>query len=237
MPLLSTYGGASAYGFRPRNIAVAAEFIEATGGTITTSGDYTYHTFTGAGTFTVTSAPSGKYVDVLLVGAGGHGLFNNVASGGGGGVVVKTGRAVSLGSYSIVIGTSGSETNTTAFGETAINGGSGGNAPSSNGGSGGGSSTLGLGGAALQPTSQSGGYGNAGNGGDGGGGGAGGAPSGANGGVGITPTPFTGTYGAGGSYGVLTTSVNSGDGGGANSIDGELAPGAAGVVIVRYLFQ
>lgn len=237
MPLLSTCGGASAYGLRPRSLAAAASFIEATGGTITTSGDYKYHTFTGAGTFTVTSAPAGKYVDILLVGAGGQGLSNNVGSGGGGGVVVKTDRTVSLGSYSIVIGTSGSATNTTGFGFTALNGGNGGDAPSSNGGSGGGSSTLGLGGAALQPTSSSGGYGNAGDGGGGGGGGAGGAGSGSTGGAGITPTPFTGTYGAGGSFEVLTTSVNSGDGGGANSVEGELAPGADGIVIVRYQYQ
>jgi len=33
-----------------------AQFVEATGGTITTSGDYKIHTFTGDGTFTVTAA-------------------------------------------------------------------------------------------------------------------------------------------------------------------------------------
>jgi len=67
-------------------------FVSATGGTITTSGDYKIHTFTGDGCFVVTSAgfatacqPS--IVDYLVVagGAGGGGSEANGDSGGGGG--------------------------------------------------------------------------------------------------------------------------------------------------------
>jgi hypothetical protein len=63
-------------------------FIVATGGTITTCGDYKIHTFTGPGTFTVTSAgsPAGSTtVDYLVVAGGGAGGGQHGAGGGAGG--------------------------------------------------------------------------------------------------------------------------------------------------------
>jgi len=66
-------------------------FVEATGGTITTCGNFKIHTFTGPGTFTVTSAgnPSGSTtVDYLVVaggGGGGTGPSPGPATGHGGG--------------------------------------------------------------------------------------------------------------------------------------------------------
>jgi len=66
-------------------------YIVATGGTVTTSGDYKIHTFTGPGTFTVCSVgnPAGSNsVDYLVVaggGSGGRGACNSSAAGGGGG--------------------------------------------------------------------------------------------------------------------------------------------------------
>ena len=63
-----------------------ATYIAATGGTITTSGDYKTHVFTGDGNFVVSSIgnPAGgpSVVDYLVVGAGGDGT---VGGGGGGG--------------------------------------------------------------------------------------------------------------------------------------------------------
>ena len=64
-------------------------FIEATGGTIATSGDFKIHTFTGDGCFVVSCAGLGtptfpSIVDYLVV-AGGGGGGNSTASGGGGG--------------------------------------------------------------------------------------------------------------------------------------------------------
>jgi hypothetical protein len=59
-------------------------FVAATGGTITTCGDYKIHTFTGPGTFTVSSAgsPAGSNsVDYLVVAGGAGGA---VGAGGGG---------------------------------------------------------------------------------------------------------------------------------------------------------
>ena len=64
------------------------EFIAATGGTITTSGNFKIHTFTGPGTFTVTNAgaPSGSNtVSYLVVAGGGGGSSGNPGAGGGGG--------------------------------------------------------------------------------------------------------------------------------------------------------
>ena len=72
-----------------------ATFIQATGGTVTQSGDYKIHTFTGDGNFIVSSLGSGiptaeaSNVDYLVVaGGGGAGTGSNVdtqAAGGGGG--------------------------------------------------------------------------------------------------------------------------------------------------------
>ena len=56
--------------------------ISATGGTITTDGNYKVHSFTSSGTFT----PSGSgNVEVLVVAGGGGGGGGSAASGGSGG--------------------------------------------------------------------------------------------------------------------------------------------------------
>jgi hypothetical protein len=63
-------------------------FISATGGTITTCGDFKIHTFTGPGTFTVTNAASSSAnneVSYLIVAGGGGGGFDWPACTGGGG--------------------------------------------------------------------------------------------------------------------------------------------------------
>jgi len=64
----------------------APTFISATGGTVTTSGDYKIHTFTGDGCFVVSVvgvSPSPSVVDYLVV-AGGGGGGSGWRSGGGG---------------------------------------------------------------------------------------------------------------------------------------------------------
>jgi hypothetical protein len=66
------------------NQITTAQFVAATGGTITTCGNYKIHSFTGPGTFTVTSAGNSggsNSVDYLVVAAGGGG--GKWASGGG----------------------------------------------------------------------------------------------------------------------------------------------------------
>jgi len=60
--------------------------IAATGGTITTSGDYKIHTFTGPGTFCVSAAAGPvAYVDYLIIGAGGGGGSAYAGGAGAGG--------------------------------------------------------------------------------------------------------------------------------------------------------
>ena len=62
--------------------------LTATGGTITTSGDYKIHTFTSPGTFCVSqvSATSGdNTVSYMVVAGGGAGGSSGVGDGGGGG--------------------------------------------------------------------------------------------------------------------------------------------------------
>ena len=64
-------------------------YTSATGGTITTSGDYKIHTFTSTGTFTVSSvgnaAGSGSTVSYAVVGGGGAGAVPSSGGGAGGG--------------------------------------------------------------------------------------------------------------------------------------------------------
>jgi len=78
--------------------------IVATGGTITTCGDYKIHTFTGPGTFTVTCAGlgPGNFADYLVVagGAGGGGGEGANGAGGGGGAGGAGGYRYSASTYS-----------------------------------------------------------------------------------------------------------------------------------------
>ena len=63
----------------------AAKFTTATGGSSANVGDYTVHTFTGSGTFEVTSLGDDETVDWLLIAGGAAGFRFDPSSGGGGG--------------------------------------------------------------------------------------------------------------------------------------------------------
>jgi hypothetical protein len=92
-----------------------AEFVAATGGTITTCGDYKIHSFTGPGTFTVTNAgnPIGSStVDYLVVAGGGTGGSPGATgyeSGGGGAGGLRTGTSfpISVTTFPITVGAGG----------------------------------------------------------------------------------------------------------------------------------
>lgn len=126
-----------------------------TGGTITSSGSYRYHTFTSSSTFTVPSGFSAT-ADYLVVAGGGNGGGANYggngyeAGGGGAGGYLSGSTSISATSYTITVGAGGSGggangSNSSALGVTAIGGGAGGgisgNSTSvgNSGGSGGGS--------------------------------------------------------------------------------------------------
>jgi hypothetical protein len=68
------------------DVSGTPNYIVATGGTITTSGDYRIHTFLADANFTICSAPTpGNNKASYLVVAGGGAAANNIAGGGGGG--------------------------------------------------------------------------------------------------------------------------------------------------------
>lgn len=260
----------------------------ATGGTITTSGNYKIHKFTSSGTFSVTFNNNAT-MDILVVAGGGGGGYYG-GGGGAGGLIYNTGVTIPANSYTINVGSGGAGAPITnnATGSngsnsyisgsgfttlTAIGGGGGGSNMTSyekakDGGSGGGggsqlNGTANLAGAALQPSSSSGGYGNSGgyspvnnSGKAGGGGGAGGAGTvtvaqgsagvgGSGGGAGLSNS-ITGTavtYAAGGQgfdtspNGQSPTTNNTGNGGnGSVNVSGNPgAGGDSGIVIIRYL--
>ena len=98
MPLLGTFGAASAGGFGQGK--GGSPFVEASGGTETTSGDYKVHTFASPGTFSVSNAGDGdsaNLVDYFVVAGGGGGGNNGYpqqrsgGAGGGGGFRLSNG--------------------------------------------------------------------------------------------------------------------------------------------------
>ena len=68
------------------------DHIEATGGTITTCGDFKIHTFTGDGCFAVSAAPNPAKAKVSYVVVAGGGGAGNWAGGGGGGGGYREGK-------------------------------------------------------------------------------------------------------------------------------------------------
>ena len=109
--------------------AYGAEYIAATGGTVTTCGDYKIHTFTADGCFSVSVAgnPAGSDTVDYLVVAGGAGGGGNPGGGGGGAggfresycattsgcytaspLASATSLPVSITSYPIIVGAGGS---------------------------------------------------------------------------------------------------------------------------------
>jgi Concanavalin A-like lectin/glucanases superfamily len=170
--------------------------VSATGGTVTTAGNFKYHLFTASGTFILGSTATINY---LIVGGGGGGGDRHGGGGGAGGVLGGTWNGTP-GSYTITVGAGGvhgatNEGGQTAYGNpsgagskggdssissvaTAYGGGGGGTLAGNptdtligSGGGGGGGGLAGIAGTAGQ--GYSGGSGN--NPGGGGGGGAGGA--------------------------------------------------------------
>lgn len=208
----------------------AAVFVAATGGSITTSGDFKIHTFTSSGTFEVTSAGNSKgsnSVDYLVVAAGGGGGANSGGGGGGGGFRTNFpqpatgGLPVSAQEYPITVGAGGVD---------------GGNNPGDPIGTNGGNSIF------SSITSAGGGFGGSpvhtfcgtrngdgGSGGSGGGGGTGpGSPISNDGGAGNTPpvSPSQGNNGGAGSSGPNCGSTGGGGGGAGAVGDTGQTPGS-----------
>jgi hypothetical protein len=236
-------GGTGAFSAASNSI-IPRPGIAATGGTITTSGGYKYHTFTANGTFAI-SANAQPFEYLIVAGGGGGGSWGG---GGAGGLLQNTYSVTANGdSYAITVGGGGGSSakgtdstivkNTSTTVVTASAGGAGGNNDSSmNGGSGGGTGYSNTPGTGIAGPPRQGYDGNNAPGsyynGGGGGGGAGGT-----GGAGNTsPTsPFGGNGGTGASYsvwaGATSTGVSNhyaGGGGGAIWSDGNNYGNGAG---------
>ena len=98
----------TAYGYDVQNT-----FITATGGTITTSGDFKIHTFTGDGCFVVSDGGGPRaVVDYLVVAGGGGGGTDGGGGGGAGGYrsnfpSCDSGLSVSVQTYPVTVGAGG----------------------------------------------------------------------------------------------------------------------------------
>ena len=201
-------------------------FVTATGGTITCSGDFKIHTFTGPGTFTVTGLSgiaANNKVSYVVVGGGAGGGFDGGGGGGAGGY--REGKNTPVDSYTaspLAAACSGHTVTATGYPITVGGGGPGTTSATCtpNGANSGFSSFIGAGGGGAGAGGGNGGY-NVGNNGGSGGGGAGSYPaSGDPGGSGNTPATipaqgFDGGFGAGFAYSLPGTG---GGGGGATSV-------------------
>jgi hypothetical protein len=87
--------------------AIKQQKVVATGGVITTVGEYKVHRFNDSGTFTISSLRSGSIeVEYLIVGGGGGGGMDMGGGGGGGGVLAGT-TILTPASYTITVGAGG----------------------------------------------------------------------------------------------------------------------------------
>lgn len=224
------------------NTSDAAIPFTATGGAITTSGSYRYHSFTSSSTFTLSgNSATINYLVVAGGGGGGSGGGDWSPGGGGAGGLLMSQTSVGANSYSVTVGGGGgvgsNGNNSSAVGITSTGGGYGSIAPGANptsagsggsGGGGGGVNTSTGGGSGISGQGYNGGNGTGSNNGadrrGGGGGGAGGAGGSITPGPGLDVSSFYNqspgtTYLAGGGAGKYPTSTNAtgGIGGGGNS--------------------
>tara|TARA_B100001778_G_scaffold328895_1_gene329014 strand:+ start:592 stop:1989 length:1398 start_codon:yes stop_codon:yes gene_type:complete len=163
------------------DIETYASFIAATGGTITTSGDYKIHTFTGDGDFIVSkvgNAAGSEKVSYMVVAGGGGSVKDRGGAGGAGGFregkcssdpytaspLATTGLAVTAATFPVTVGGGGTGDGSPPFTKgnpgsnsvfstiTSTGGGGGGNAcVGQPGGSGGGATNAQSGGAGNTP--------------------------------------------------------------------------------------
>jgi hypothetical protein len=108
------------------------------GGSISTYSTYKVHTFTGSSNFVIPSGFSSTYDYIVVAGGGGCGNSSGWGGGGGaGGLVYQTSQSLITGTYAISIGGGGGPGsqggNSSAFGQTAIGGGRGGDNAINNG--------------------------------------------------------------------------------------------------------
>jgi hypothetical protein len=111
---------------------ISSYITAATGGTITTSGNFRIHTFNSSDNFIVNTVIGAGTVEYLIVAGGGGGGFAHGGGGGAGGMLTGTVN-LTAGTYAITVGAGGSTdttglstpragNNSSAFGITAFGG-------------------------------------------------------------------------------------------------------------------
>ena len=138
--------------------AFVNQYVQASGGTESTCGDFKYHKFTGPGSFVVTDAglaAGSNTLTYLVVAGGGAGGNRRAGGGGAGGLRIVSCEAAAVQTYPVTVGAGGtaapaqpvggdadggSGANSVFSGTTSAGGGGGGQADGNgvNGGSGGG---------------------------------------------------------------------------------------------------
>ena len=214
------------------DIANNALFVTATGGTVTTCGDFKIHTFTGPGTFCVSDAGNScgnNKVDYMVIaggGSGGHGYTNRAFGGGGAGGYRESHCASVSGPYTASPLASSTSLPVSVQGYPITVGAGGARAPWLNQSGNAGSNSV------FSTITSAGGATNNGDGGSGGGGSwMGGTPADIAGGSGNTP-PVSPPQGNGGGQGYVVGSppgpnpAAAGGGGGGASAAGSDAPGS-----------
>jgi len=108
------------------NVESLFTFISASGGVITTDGDFKIHTFetTGSNTFIIYNLSSfDNNFDIVVVGGGGGGCSSNVAGGGGGAgqaIYSQSLQFTATGNYTVNIGAGGLKNSTSIANTTAV---------------------------------------------------------------------------------------------------------------------
>lgn len=220
---------ASLYGVKKDNILPAPK---ATGGTISFSGGYWYHTFTASDNFVPSQTLTCDYL-IVAGGGGGSTGYGGTGGGGAGGYRAFAGQSFTAGTYAVTVGAGGAigggGSNSSFNSLTSAGGGRGGyyNIVGGSGGSGGGAGTntgdvIGTGNSPATSPSQgnNGGRQTTGSGGAGGGGGAsavGASTSGSAGGAGGAGATWLNgvTYAGGGGGAGYAPSAGGAGGGGA----------------------
>ena len=174
----STKGWINIQNAEDTEVGVVPAYVTATGGTVTTSGDYKLHIFTSPGTFCVSNAGNARgsnSVTAMIVAGGAGGGARSAGGGGAGGLTVGQSVPLTATGFPITVGGGGAKapgpcgastagSNSTGISFTGLGGGvagSQGPAPIGQpGGSGGGAATGGVGplpgpnagGSATQPS-------------------------------------------------------------------------------------
>ena len=108
---IATHNGGTAALYTSKNGDTWVHFVglAATGGTITTDGNYKVHTFNSGATFQVTTLGHAEIEYLVLAGGGGGSSVYYGGAGGGGGYRIATGFTLpSASGYVITIGGGGS---------------------------------------------------------------------------------------------------------------------------------